>query len=77
MSRERFGATHWRTAEAQLAHGEALLALGQGSAAAPALREAAAVLQSQRRAQPRLARAADEAVARAVRTTVAADHRSR
>ena len=63
MSRERFGANHWRTGDAQLARGTALMALGQQGRAEPVLREAFTIIEPQRRALPRLAEQAGQAVA--------------
>jgi serine/threonine-protein kinase len=65
--RSTLGSDHWRTAEARLALGTALLAAGRRSRAAPLLRDAHAVLRRHRRAQPRLARQAAEALARVER----------
>ncbi|HUQ80950.1 MAG TPA: serine/threonine-protein kinase [Gemmatimonadaceae bacterium] len=64
MSVERYGAEHWRTAEARLALGEQLVAAGQRGRGEPLLRQADAVLQKQRAAHPRLARASAAAVAK-------------
>ena len=67
LSRERFGADHWRSGEAQLALGQALLESNDRIRAEPMLREAAVKVQSQRRAQPSLVRAAELADAAARR----------
>jgi len=58
-SREHLGPDHWRTADAELALGECLLAMRQYSRAEPLLRQAAAVIGRNRRRQPLLAREAD------------------
>jgi serine/threonine protein kinase/tetratricopeptide (TPR) repeat protein len=63
MSRERFGANHWRTGDAQLALGTALIGSGQLERAEPVLREAQTIIEPQRRALPRLAEQAGQAVA--------------
>ena len=58
MAVERFGNDDWRTAEARLALGECLAALGDRARAKALFQEADAALSKQRRAQPRLARQA-------------------
>jgi len=63
--RRRFGPAHWRTAEAELALGESLLQLRRIGEAEPLLRQAAATLGAQARAQPQLASDAKAALARA------------
>jgi tetratricopeptide (TPR) repeat protein/tRNA A-37 threonylcarbamoyl transferase component Bud32 len=59
LARGKLGPDHWRTAEAELALGEAFLRLRQRSRAEPLLRQAGAVLRARRRAQPQLAAEAD------------------
>jgi eukaryotic-like serine/threonine-protein kinase len=64
MSRERFGAGDWRTAETELALGVCLQALGRSVRAEPLLRDAVEKLRPHRREQPGLASQADRALAR-------------
>jgi hypothetical protein len=61
-ARRQFGKGHWRAGDAELSYGKALLASGRLAEAEPALRSARAVLETHRRAQPRLAAQAIEAV---------------
>ena len=63
-SRAHMGADHWRTADAELAQGECLLALRRYASAEAPLRHAAAVLNGERRKQPIPAREADALVRR-------------
>jgi tetratricopeptide (TPR) repeat protein len=69
-TRETFGATHWRTAEAELALAASLVAVGDLARAVPLLRDAVQVLEPQERAQGRLLiaarRALDNAQSRAL-----------
>src|SRR5690606_13244859 len=58
LSRREFGETDWRTADAQLAYGKALVAAHRPAEAAPLLRAAHVTLREHRVAQPRLAAAA-------------------
>jgi hypothetical protein len=53
-TREVSGANHWRTAEANLAAGEAFAVAGEPQRAAAAFREAVRILEPQGKAQPRL-----------------------
>jgi len=70
--RDASGAAHWRTAEAQLALGTTLMAMGAVARAEPLFREAVKVLESQASARRRLLvasrRALGEAEARSART---------
>jgi hypothetical protein len=66
-SRTHMGAEHWRTADAELALGECLLALRRYAPAEAPLRHAAAVLNGERRKQPIPAREADAMVQRLYR----------
>jgi hypothetical protein len=61
MAVERFGNDDWRTAEARMALGECLAALGDRGRAKALFQEADAALSKQRHAQPRLARQASAA----------------
>jgi eukaryotic-like serine/threonine-protein kinase len=63
--RSRAGADDWRTAQARLALGAALLASGQRARAEPLLREAHAVLRRHRHELPALARQAETTLRRA------------
>jgi thioredoxin-like negative regulator of GroEL len=64
LSRERFGAGHWRTGEAELAQAIALVEAGEVARAESPLREAAGKIESKRRAQPRLRLQLDATLAR-------------
>jgi serine/threonine-protein kinase len=66
-SRANLGADHWRTADAELALGECLLALRRYAAAEAPLKHAVAVLDGERRRQPIPAREADALLARLYR----------
>ena len=66
-SRTNLGADHWRTADAELALGECLLALRRYAAAETPLKHAVAVLDGERRRQPIPAREADALLARLYR----------
>ena len=72
LSRDRFGADHWRTGEAIFATGVSLVASGQSARGEPLLRRAAAVISPHRRAQPRLAERVDAALSQAQRMARAA-----
>jgi serine/threonine protein kinase len=61
MSRERQGADHWRTGEAELVLAECLTAKGNVTEAEEPLRSSRAVLTKQRRKHPLLAAEADAA----------------
>lgn len=63
MSRDRFGPDDWRTSEAQLALGIGLLGSGQIARGESLLRDASTNILLYRRAQPRLALQAEEALA--------------
>jgi serine/threonine-protein kinase len=63
MARQEFGDDDWRTADAQLTLGKALMARQRRADAEPLLRAALATLQKHRIAQPRLAAEAAAAVA--------------
>ena len=60
----QFGKGHWRTADTELTYGKALLARGRLAEGEPLVRSARAALETQRRAQPRLAAQARAAVAK-------------
>ena len=60
----KLGKQHWRVGDAYLAYGKALLAKGRVADARAALTSARTVLESHRRAHPRLAAQAFEAVER-------------
>ncbi len=64
MARTRFGDADWRTAEAMMGLGDCLVALRRYDRAGPLLLEAHASLDRQRKAQPRMAEQADDALAR-------------
>ena len=66
-SRTHMGAEHWRTADAELALGECLLALRRYARAEAPLRHAAAVLAVERQKQPIPAREADAMLRRLYR----------
>jgi tetratricopeptide (TPR) repeat protein len=66
-SRTHMGAEHWRTADAELALGECLVALKRYARAEAPLRHAAAVLGVERQKQPIPAREADAMLARLYR----------
>ena len=63
-SRGQLGATNWRSAEAQVALGEALLATGQRQRAESVFAEAMRTLAPQEKAQPRLVAAVKQAMRR-------------
>jgi len=64
MAREQFGQDHWRTGDALLTYGSALVAKRRYSDAEPVLRDARTALEKNRRGQPRLAARAAAAVER-------------
>ena len=66
-ARRQFGEDHWRVGDALLAYGKALAVSGRVADAAPVLRAARAVLEKNRRAQPRLAALAVAAIEKPVR----------
>ncbi|MET0552836.1 MAG: serine/threonine-protein kinase [Vicinamibacteria bacterium] len=65
---EWFASGDWRIGEARLARGEGLAASGQPERAEPVVRQALAALRERRRAQPRVAREAETALAQIRRT---------
>jgi tetratricopeptide (TPR) repeat protein len=66
-SRTHLGVEHWRTADAELALGECLVALRRYASAEAPLKHAAAVFSLERRKQPIAAREADAMVGRLYR----------
>jgi serine/threonine-protein kinase len=66
----RYGERDWRTGDARLSYGLALMAKHRYAEADPLLRSARSILGSHRKAQPRLAARADDAVARISGLTV-------